>query len=200
MPSTSSLLLVAALLPACVASTDDGIDNDDSGKQDAGPVRYKLSRTEYSPLNEALDEWAAGTLDASDLGGNKFEVAGPWYKVKPDLGSGLWWRMDIRQPEGADKGLAFMVMWREVGGSDWTFLKPSVTGEDGKASAVGLFSSFKVDNGALEVTSPLVEGTAGSDFFWNDIAPEFAFVPVPFDRADQIAGAAQFEIAITEAE
>lgn len=206
MPSTASLrLLLLALAPACVEPATETVG--DSGKQDSGPVRYSLTRTEYAPLNDALDTWAHGVLEAEDTGGNQFEVTGPWYKVTPDLASGLWWRMDIRQAEGegrvediADKGLAFLVLWREIGGSDWTTLKPEVTDEEGTSTAVSLFSSFKVDQGALEVHSPLLTGAASSDFFWNDLTPEFAFVPVPFDRAENLAGAAQFEIAITEAE
>lgn len=217
MPAITRLLALALLATAACAvdedpTADEGVDvmQEGGGKEDGATLRYRLKRADadYRPLNEAQDEWAHGILDAAPLAGGQYEVTSPWYKVTPDLSTGLWWRMDIRQAAGedrvqgiADKGVAFFVLWRGAeSDSAWTLLKPEVTTAAGRTNAVGLYSSFKVDNGALEVTSPLFAGTAGSDFFWNDVEPELAFVPVPYDVSSKLPGVGQFEIAITEIE
>ena len=63
--------------------------------------------------------------------------------------------------------------------------------------ATGFFNSFKMGPGTLEVTSPQYAGTASSDFFGNDIEPEFAFAPVVWETTAKMPGVAGFEISVT---
>lgn len=183
----------------------------DSGKADGSGVRLRVRRsgTEFAALNQGLDEWVHGIFDVSrEADGSTYTVLGPWYKVRPDNSTGLWWRMDIRKAQGEgrvigmqDREVAFFALQRFVGETTWNHARPEVTCVDGKKYTPGAYTSFRAGDGSLQAKLPGIPGTCTSDYFWNDTQPEFAFVPIPLPTAGSLAGGlGQFEISITEEE
>lgn len=209
-PMMGLLFSLGALAQGCQGPVDDAaIDDlevqlsDEGGKQDAiFGKKFRCHVSAYAPLNEALDEWATGSYSTKRDAAGVYDVTGPMYKVRPDMSSGLWWSVDIRIPVGETTHAGFVPFWREVGTSAWQRVRPTtVSRDDGTSYSASYYSNFKLDNGTLTVGA---FGTSGlgieSDFFFDDIRPEFGFFPIPVGSTGTLTGSGSFEISITEQE